>query len=353
MAASGMPAFPDPVNPDDPGRGPLLIGLIWTFSGLALIFVAVRFWVRIAVTKLLNVEDWLMLAAMIANIAGVACLTVSFYNGFGKHDTDLTSSQIVAIGKWMWMAYPPGIVCSILARTSIMILLVRIFGRNARLKWLLIAITILQVVVSLVLTSFIWAQVTPVEGMWNPLIPSKRRLPAHLVDRTGNVAGGLYAIGDLFYVLFPVIDIWKLNMPLRQKMGLCILLALSLVTMGTSIAKAAAGGVSSGINNTKDVLYNIAMSIFWASLEQVFVIMMGCAPPLRNVTKLRIPPASSISASFRGLKFASSRGTGYQMQDSNERDGSTDRIHSTEMVVKLADSVRVPDRGHEYEVYRL
>lgn len=65
MADAGMPVFPPPVNPDDPGRGPLVMGLMWTWSALALIVVAFRFWVRIAVTKLLAVEDWLMLAAVV------------------------------------------------------------------------------------------------------------------------------------------------------------------------------------------------------------------------------------------------------------------------------------------------
>lgn len=57
--------FPDPVNPDDLGRGPVVIGVTWTFNALALIVVAIRFWVRIAVTKVLAVEDWLMLAAVV------------------------------------------------------------------------------------------------------------------------------------------------------------------------------------------------------------------------------------------------------------------------------------------------
>lgn len=61
----GISMFPDPVNPDDPGRGPLVMGLTWTFSSLALIVVIVRFWVRVAVTKILTVEDWLMLAAVV------------------------------------------------------------------------------------------------------------------------------------------------------------------------------------------------------------------------------------------------------------------------------------------------
>lgn len=58
-------ALPPPIHPEDLGRGPLVMGVTWSFSGLALIAVGVRFWVRIAVTKQLKIEDWLMLLAVV------------------------------------------------------------------------------------------------------------------------------------------------------------------------------------------------------------------------------------------------------------------------------------------------
>lgn len=119
----------------------------------------------------------------------MSCLTVAFRHGFGKHDADLTFDQLVNVAKWIWMSFTPGIVCSILARISIAVLLVRIFGTKAWLKWFLIVITILQVVASVILTITSWVQVRPVEGMWNPLIPAERLSPT-VVPRMGNVAGG-------------------------------------------------------------------------------------------------------------------------------------------------------------------
>ncbi|KAI5920335.1 hypothetical protein F4810DRAFT_441794 [Camillea tinctor] len=98
--STGMPMLPPPVNPSDRGRGPLIMGLTWTFSSLCVIIVAVRFWVRIAVTKLVSVEDWLMLTAVILNLACQSCLTVAYHWGFGKHDGDLTFNQLVKISKW-------------------------------------------------------------------------------------------------------------------------------------------------------------------------------------------------------------------------------------------------------------
>jgi hypothetical protein len=66
LFAMSFPALPPPINPDDLGRGPLVMGVTWSFSGLALITVGMRFWVRIAVTKQLKIEDWLMLLAVVS-----------------------------------------------------------------------------------------------------------------------------------------------------------------------------------------------------------------------------------------------------------------------------------------------
>jgi len=299
-----MSTFPPPVNPSDLGRGPLVIGLTWTFTSLALIVVGLRFWVRISVTKKLHVEDWLMFVAVLLQLACQSCLTVAFHYGFGKHDRDLTFEQLVNVGKWGWMQFTPGITASILSRISIAILLVRLFGVHSRLKWSVIILAILQVVGGVVVTITSWVQVRPVRALWNPLIPAERLSP-NVVAREGNVTGFFFALGDLCYVLFPVIVVWKLNMPLRQKLGLCMLLALSLFTMGCSIAKAVVA--ESGTSSSSDQQYKSSLALMWSLFEQAFVIMMGCAPPLRSLTRLELPVVDSLSTSMKRL--FSSRGS--------------------------------------------
>lgn len=84
MAESGMSTFPDPVNPNDPGRGPTVMGLAWKWSALALIVVGLRFWVRIAVTKLLVVEDWLMLAAVVGTLGILLAITSETLSSCGS-----------------------------------------------------------------------------------------------------------------------------------------------------------------------------------------------------------------------------------------------------------------------------
>ncbi|KAI0479722.1 hypothetical protein F4859DRAFT_447096 [Xylaria cf. heliscus] len=309
-------ATPPPMNPNDPGRGIWFIGLTWTFTILSLLVVAARFWVRIAVSHILFVEDWLMLLASILNLLGESFLTVSYHYGLGKHDTDLTFDQLVNTSKWIWIQYTPAILSSATARISITILLVRIFAPKVALKWFLIVTTTLSVaaVVTQILTVF--NQFKPVQGLWDPTSGSTLQFSPTVAEVEGNVIGALFAFGDLVYVLAPVLVVWKLNMPFRRKLGLCILLSFSLITFGLSVAKSVNATSSAG------TLYGNTLGLFFASLEQTFVIILGCVPPLSYITKVKLPAAIlSMTNSVRQLvgTSRSSRDTQYNTENSNER----------------------------------
>lgn len=138
-------------------------------------------------------------------------------------------------------------------------------------------------------------------------------MPIHRTDDIHLEA--LFAFGDLVYVLAPVLVVWKLHMPFRRKLGLCILLSFSLVTLGFSIAKSVNATSSAG------TIYGNTLGLFFASVEQTFVIALGCVPPLSSVTKLKLPPVIlSMTNSVRQLvgNSRSSRDTKYIIENSNE-----------------------------------
>lgn len=60
-----MSQLPVPVNPDDQGRGPLVMGLTWTFASVAIIAGVLRFYVRTKLAIGLCLDDWLMFAAIV------------------------------------------------------------------------------------------------------------------------------------------------------------------------------------------------------------------------------------------------------------------------------------------------
>lgn len=95
-------------------------------------------------------------------------ITYSLKYGLGKHDKDLWPWELVQILKWNWIALPGAVVTSTLARVSVTILLIRLFGKvYPWFKWFLIIITLIQVVSGIVLIPITFLQATPTEALWN------------------------------------------------------------------------------------------------------------------------------------------------------------------------------------------
>lgn len=72
------------------------------------------------------------------------------------------------------------------------------------------------------------------------------------------------------FVLFPILIIWRLQMALKQRMGLVLLMSVSLVIMVLSILKAV--GLQhiadqQADSTATDVQYNASLEILWWCLE--------------------------------------------------------------------------------------
>jgi hypothetical protein len=111
-----------------------------------------------------------------------ALTTVSFAYGLGKHDLSLRQpGEMINVLKWNWIASTPGMLVSILARISIAILLIRLFGIHVWLKWYLIIFTGLQTLVGGLIIPFTWVQDDPVSGLWNIYDPTVKHWDPRIV----------------------------------------------------------------------------------------------------------------------------------------------------------------------------
>ncbi|KAH8723095.1 hypothetical protein GQ44DRAFT_806076 [Phaeosphaeriaceae sp. PMI808] len=82
---------------------------------------------------------------------------------------------------------------------------------------------------------------TPIEALWNifTVSPCPFRYVSLLVhmQRALLIMAGLYTFSGLTYVPFPVVFIWRLPIPLRSRIGLILLMCMSLFTVAISIRK--------------------------------------------------------------------------------------------------------------------
>lgn len=54
---------PAPINPSDPGDGPLLMGVTWALTFLCIMCIGTRFYLRNKISRSIASDDWFMLAA--------------------------------------------------------------------------------------------------------------------------------------------------------------------------------------------------------------------------------------------------------------------------------------------------
>ncbi|KAI9691906.1 MAG: hypothetical protein M1822_007979 [Bathelium mastoideum] len=305
MSAANM--FPPPQNPNDLGRGPMVMGLTWTFTGLAVITTLLRLYVRKRISPRLIVEDWLMLVAMIFQLIAQTFVSVSFKYGMGKHLYDLyLPDEVVTMSMWEWFSVPPGLAAGIFGRLSICILLIRLFGVHVWFKYYAITLTACGVIMNILIPICLYVSRHPVQSLWNPFIPNATQWAPHIVQYMMYLGQSFYALADLTFVIFSIIFISKLHMTLNRRLGLIALMAMSLFTCGISIMK----GVSAiDQQSGPDGTYTGALSLLWATLEQACVVLLGNVAPLRALVKLDMPVLSAFTNSMASLLHRSSRST--------------------------------------------
>ena len=90
------------------------------------------------------------------------------YWGLGRHITTLSPKQIMGYAKWSCLFEIPGVLSTSIARTSVAILLWRLFGVKAWFRWYLYLMTVLQTTAGLTLLIVWGVQCKPINALWGP-----------------------------------------------------------------------------------------------------------------------------------------------------------------------------------------
>lgn len=137
---------------------------------------------------------------------------------------------------------------------------------------------------------------------------------AHVTYLAGYIGFGLDAFTDLMCAGIPIFIIYRLQMNVRTKVALCILMGLGVFTAGCAIAKAV---TLKGIF-AQDYTWNITYPGQWTITEHLVGIIIASIPMLRPLFKQILDVASQRSSSSgRTLQRKKSREQGVHVQISS------------------------------------
>ncbi|KAI1754941.1 hypothetical protein F4782DRAFT_466534 [Xylaria castorea] len=260
------------------------------FSILALISVALRFLVRIKQRAGLAYDDFLLLPALLFTLGLGACTVIEVYIGHIGQRVTTNSKGIPQYGDWLrhffeieWLGLLISMVAFTLIKASLVLFYRRIFRGN---HFYFITTVLLGTIYSWGISFFlaILLQCKPI---------SQALLPP--MDRTGSCYSPIPVVEamaianlilDIAILAIPQPIVWKLQMPLKQRVAVSFIFLLGFIVIGI-------GGVrvyyyfdvngDPELKSNYDVPYVSTPALYWTSFDAFVAIICASLPTLNSL----------------------------------------------------------------------
>ena len=194
---------------------------------LAVIVVALRMVTRVRVVRNLGWDDYTILCAIVGHLIGLGLVVAQVHYGFGRHRAYLSQREYTEFLKFSYGEWIQTFQTLMFTKISICCLLLRIPVQRYILRPLQGAIVFL-VVTNIILT-FLWCfQCHPVRGAWDKQSPASCFTDAQLLRIIISQAI-ISIISDVVFALSPLVLLWSVQIELRVKAGLCVLMGLGVM----------------------------------------------------------------------------------------------------------------------------
>ncbi|KAK6226869.1 hypothetical protein QIS74_00424 [Colletotrichum tabaci] len=277
MSSSQTP----PAQPIDPewareSNTAMIVGVTGGFHALALLFVGLRVYTRMAIVKVMGRDDFVVVASVLCAVAGMTIFSVQAFYGLGKHTLIIPEEDMVVMRR---SSFFQSIISSIaglaLLKVSIGLSLLRL----SRSTWYSRSLWALIVFVSAYsfmawMTFFFFCQ--PLEGYWDKSLKPKC-YPITLFIKFGLINTAFNIFTDVCFATLPVSIIWTLQMKLRTRIYLIIVLSLGYFAVAMGIIKSVYQ-IAYGKDTDKTFYQSIQ---FWEFLQLNLGIIAACAPSLK------------------------------------------------------------------------
>ena len=275
---------------DQGNWGPAILGLTIAFLVVVLIFLFLRIATRVWIVHQFWYDDAAIimavvralktpLASTLLNIkqlgttigAGLDFVEVSY--GFGKHQQFLSSHHLQEFDKYTYGEWIQTFATLMWTKVSICLFLMRLPNSKALLLPLQYAVAFL--LFSNTILTVIWImQCQPIHAAWdNKGICMSRKAKEGVILAQAIIS----VVSDFAFAAFPILFLWRVQIDLKTKIGLWILMGLGFITGACCLVRTVLNGQSVPLDGTYDGIINW----LWRLFEVQIGIIAACIPTLR------------------------------------------------------------------------
>ncbi|KAF4120424.1 hypothetical protein GMORB2_3225 [Geosmithia morbida] len=258
------------------GKGPMMIGVLWFEILLSFAVISLRLWTRKYVKGKIGWDDICLVATFVLMVVFAAITTVACFHGMGRHFNQLKTDQFARAMMLVMVGQSTVSMAIGMAKVVVATFLLRIVTAAWQRIFLWFCIGTMMFI-SVFLSISLFAQCTPVESIWNPLLADEKVCSLDLTT-VAFVDCAYAAVMDFTLAIFPWIALHNLNIKRKEKIAICVSLSLGIFAGICGVIRTSGLKV---LSNTGDYLFVIADSIIWTSSEVTTTIVCVCIPSLR------------------------------------------------------------------------
>ncbi|KAK8117800.1 uncharacterized protein PG998_006081 [Apiospora kogelbergensis] len=215
-------------------RGVSELAVIWTFTGVALVFASARWYVRGWMQRRLRSDDYLIAISVATGIVACTLTSVAVSKGIGRHVEALSLEQRITATLWVYAAYCPSVLSFGVPKLAVIALLVRLLVPSRTHFWILWSMGVLVQLALLGVVGLLFGRCQPL------LYAIDQSIKGHCLDtktwrhfppiwRANRLNLAFSAFVDFYLAAYPSIVLYNLQMDRRRKIVVSIALGLGVV----------------------------------------------------------------------------------------------------------------------------
>ncbi|KAM3071006.1 hypothetical protein ACMFMG_009912 [Clarireedia jacksonii] len=328
-----MSVMDEPAGGDvDRGRTATIIVMVQI--SIAILIVAARFYARYMI-KNLGKDDWCMLFTLILFICYGSLMAKQWSLGGFRHLHYLTMEESLRVAKLNYILQVIIVFSYITGKAAVGFLVLRVIGRDSFVwrKWAVYTVIGATAIINGLDCIFTYVQCSPPRALWDPSIPHKCWDPS-VQSRFAIFTASENCAADVVLAIVPATVIYGLNMEMKKRINLCILLGLGLIAAICCIVKTTYVG---SLNAHSDLTWKTYDLLVWSGSELFVIIVCGSIPPLKpfwdKYVTGKSPTYGSSGAGYSNNSHLSSfrrksRATYIKQNYDNTTASSTDQVNS-------------------------
>ena len=286
--------FSHTMSPLPEDRGPAIRKVAIISPIVASIFVFLRLYSRLVLTRSPGLDDLVASLTLLSSIAYSVLICFATYNGMGKHEKDMPEDLKQHYSEWIVIVSELYCLTLIGYKLAILMTYHRIFSVSRRFRYA--CWTVMFFVVAYLVCNMI-TEVTgchPLKKFWN------KKTHGECVNFIAlDITYGVFnVLTDFAIALLPLRPVWRLQMDRKEKIGLSLIFLTGIIAFVVALVR----WIIACIDLTsEDRIWIAGLAFLWSVLEVNTGLICACCLPLKPLF-VQVRRSSLVASMFSSQK---------------------------------------------------